>query len=136
MHRRNVDFPPPEGPIITTTSPRRISVDMPSSTLSAPKLFWSPSILSNVSSIINYGRVWSRRGTFEQLLDIFFVVNHCNRLLADFKLLHIIPFHNHAPQQLARRPRRSSGSGSSSWSWRMVGAGIRACIAFLKIDDF
>ena len=51
MHRRNVDLPPPDGPIITTTSPLRISVESPFSTSSLPKLFFRFSILSSVSDM-------------------------------------------------------------------------------------
>ena len=51
MQRRKVDLPPPDGPIITTTSPLRISVEMPFSTSSRPKHFFRFSILSSVSPI-------------------------------------------------------------------------------------
>ena len=37
--RKNVDFPPPLGPMMDTTSPRRISVVIPLRTSSLPKFF-------------------------------------------------------------------------------------------------
>ena len=52
MHLRNVDLPPPDGPIITTTSPLAISVEMPFSTFSFPNDFFRFSIFSSVSPML------------------------------------------------------------------------------------
>ena len=57
MHLRNVDLPPPDGPIITTTSPFLIVVVSPFRTSSFPNDFFRPSIFSSSSlmtGIISY----------------------------------------------------------------------------------
>src|SRR5215210_5587939 len=41
MHRRNVVLPEPDGPIIHTTSPRKISNDTPRRTWFFPNHFWT-----------------------------------------------------------------------------------------------
>ena len=51
IHLRNVDLPPPDGPIITTTSPSAIVVVSPFRTSSFPNDFFSPSIFKSASFI-------------------------------------------------------------------------------------
>lgn len=69
MHRRKVDFPLPEGPIMTTTSPFLMVVEMPLMTLRGPKFLCKSSMTKSGSSEGVAGRESSGRVSEEVILE-------------------------------------------------------------------